>query len=321
MMLTDFKSEIISGFSTLAPKVDPTKAILELDPISIEVANLLADPSGLAVIDFINEDLITNKAPFLLTDVLPDKKEVERLVEYFYDKTDKKNLDLMLHFYHQFWQKTEAVTPEQFFEGLQKFGMSKAIFSKKTVLKICCNCYSEESGVSPNDCCKSPQNILEVSELSLHEIVESTLRYNQHLEIYVKNRLNKLGIETIGWEKDRYGREICTSITYQIDGEPVEIDAIGITKPLGILLIEVKTSNNIPMSEIRKTRDKFDGLISKMSKIITNHNFTFLKIFVTTGRFDTNLSLDAYKRQGWDFIDREKIVEIDKEFKRIQNSL
>jgi hypothetical protein len=321
MTLTDFRSEIISGFSTLDPKVDPTKAAIELDPISADVANLLAEPSGLVVIDFINEDLIRNKVPFFLTDSLPDKNEVDKIVEYFFDIDDQKNLKIILRIYDEFWQKSKSTTPDQFFEGLKKFGASKGIISKKTVLKICCNCFSDTLETSPNDCCKSQQNILEVSELILHEKVESVLRYNQHLEIYVKNHLNKLGIETIGWEKDRYGREICTSIIYQIDGEPVEIDAIGITKPLAILLIETKTSKNISMSEIRKTGNKFDGIISKIGKIITNHKFTFLKIFVTTGTFDPNLSISGYHRQGWVFVDGVKIDHIDDEFEKIQNSL
>lgn len=321
MTLTDFRSEIISGFSTLDPKVDPTKAVLEIDSISNELGNLLAEPFGQEVLDFITEDLIKNKAPFFMPEDFPDKKEVENLIEFFYDKKDQKNLEILLCIYHQFWQKMDIITPEQFFEGLKKFGTSNAITSKKTVLKICCNCHSEDLETSVKNCCKSQQNIFEVTELFLHEKVRSTLQYNQHLEIYVKNRMNKLGIETIGWEKDRYGREICTSITYRIDGEPVEIDVICITKPLAILLVEVKTSNNIPMSEIRKTRDKFEGLISKIKKMYTNREFTFLKIFITTGQFDPNLSLDAYKRKGWDFIDREKISEIDIEFKRIVNSL
>jgi len=321
MTLTDFRSEIVSGFSTLAPKVDPNKADIELDPVSADVANLLAEPSGLVVIDFINEDLIRNKESFFLTDTLPDKNEVNRLIEHFFDHDDQKNLKIVLRIYDEFWQKSNSTTPEQFFEGLKKFGASKGIISKKTVLKICCNCFSNLSEVSSNDCCKSQQNFFEVSEFILHERVESVLRYNQHLEIYVKNHLNKLGIDTIGWERERYRREICTSIIYQIDGEPVEMDVIGITNPLAILLIETKTSKNISMSEIRKTGNKFDGIISKIGNIITNHKFKFLKIFVTTGKFDPNLSIRGYHQQGWAFIDGEKIDQIDDELKKIQSSI
>jgi len=321
MTLTDFRDEIISGFLTLAPKVDPAKAALEIDPISNDVANILGEPSGLDVIEFIGEELIKNRVPFYLTEVLPDRKEIEGLAKKFYDRDDQKNLKIILHIFDEFWQKSKSTTPEHFFNGLKKFGMSKGIVTKNSILKICCNCHSENPVASSNDCCKSRQNVLEVFELSLHEKVESTLRYNQHLEIYVKNHLNKLGIDTIGWKKNQYGRDICTSITYQIDGEPVEIDTIGITKPLAILLIEAKTSKNISMSEIRKTSNKFDRIITKISTIITNHKFTFLKIFVTSGNFDPNLSLSGYQRQGWVFIDKEKIAKIDGEFKTIQNSL
>jgi len=321
MTLTDFRDEIISGFSTLAPKVDPEKATLEIDPISNDIANILSEPLGLAVIEFIGEDLIKNKEPFLLTECLPDMKEVERLAAYFYERNDLKNLKIILHIYKDFWQKNDSQYHQSFFDGLKKFGRSKGIIAKNIVLKICCNCHSEKPEESSNECCKSQQNILEIYELSLHEKVESTLRYNQHLEIYVKNCLNRLGIETIGWEKEKYGREICTSIIYQIEGEPIEIDTIGITKPLAILLIEAKTSKNISMNEIRKTDNKFEKIITKISTVITNHKFTFLKIFITSGKFDPNLSVGAYNRQGWVFIDRKKINKIDDEFKLVQNSL
>ena len=99
------------------------------------------------------------------------------------------------------------------------------------------------------------------------------------MEIYVKNQLNKSGIKTVGWEKERYGKEICTSVTYHCDGEPIEMDTIGISTPLAVLLIEVKTAKNTSMNEIRKTENKFESIISKINKI-SNRTIPFLKIFV-----------------------------------------
>ncbi len=69
----------------------------------------------------------------------------------------------------------------------------------------------------------------EVYELSIDDMVKAVLQYNQHLEIYVKNRLQKNGISCIGWAEKPFNKDVCTSITYQIDGEPVEIDNIGVT--------------------------------------------------------------------------------------------
>ncbi len=160
MTLEDLKSEIISSFSTLAPKIDPNKAMLEFNPIAHEVAELLGDPLGLSVIEYINEEFINHRSPFLLTDFFPDKCDIERLIEHFWDKNNLKNLKILLHLYSQFWEKSGSENDKPFFDELTKFGTSKAIISKKSVLKVCSSCYSEISDININPCCQSFQNIL-----------------------------------------------------------------------------------------------------------------------------------------------------------------
>ena len=321
MTLVDIKDEIISGLATLAPKVDPNKASIEIEPVSIEISNFLAEPAGLELIEFVGEILDEGKSSILIPNKFPEREDLKHLIQSAYSQNSKKNLRILLEIFHFFWVKHSDIDPKNLFQILKKMERSKAIVSKKSTLKICCDCKSDNPDISKNFCCNSnAQNILEIVEGSFHEKVKQTLQYNQHLEIYIKNCLIASGIETIGWENDRYGKNICTSIIYQVDGEPVEVDVIGISSPLTVLLIEVKTSKNITMTEIRKTENKFEGIIKKINKI-THRELPFLKIFITSGKFDPNLSIDGYKRKMWDFIDRDKIIRINDEFRRINKSI
>jgi hypothetical protein len=318
MTITNISDEIISALSTLAPSVDPTKATLEIDPLSIEFSNFLAEPSGLELIEFIQEKTNDGKPSILIPNKCPDRKEIERMIYSMYTQKNKEKLFFLLDIYHFFWIKHEDIETSILFGSLKKIEQSKAIISKRSVLKICSEC---TSNTNANSCCKSTdQNILEITDCSLHENVGAIIRFNQHMEIYVKSQLNKIGIKTIGWDKKRYGKDICTSVTYQIDGEPIEVDTIGISTPLAVLLIEVKTSKNTSMNEIRKTENKFEAIIKKINNI-SNRTIPFLKIFITSGEFDSNLSIDAYRRKNWDFIDRSKIMKISDDFERLKKSV
>ncbi|MFA5295451.1 MAG: hypothetical protein WC382_08055 [Methanoregulaceae archaeon] len=321
MTLVDIKDEIISGLATLAPKVDPNKASLEMDPVSIEISNFLADPAGLELVEFMGEILDEGKSSILIPNKFPERKELERLIQSAYSQNSKKNLRILLEIFYFFWEKYPDIDPRILFQSLKKVERSSAIFLKKSTLKICCDCKSDNPEVSKNTCCnENAQNILEIVEGFFHEKVKQTLQYNQYLEIYIKNCLVASGIGTIGWGKESYGKNICTSSIYRVDGEPVEIDLIGISTPFTVLLIEVKTSKNITMTEIRKTENKFEGIIKKINKF-TNRELPFLKIFITTGKFDPNLSIDGYKRKSWDFINRVKIMRINDELKRLIESI
>jgi len=318
MTITDISDEIISALLTLAPSIDPTKAVLEIDPVSIEFANILAEPSGLSVIEFIQDNFKDGKISILIPNKCPNKKEIERMIYSLHSQGKKEKLSFLLDVYNFFWVMHSDIETSMLFDCLEKIEKSKAIISKKTVLSICSECISDTNA---NPCCVSiDQNIFEINDCSIHENIGAILRYNHHLEIYVKSQLNKIGIKTIGWEKERFGREICTSVTYQIDGEPVEVDTIGISTPLAVLLIEVKTAKNTSMNEIRKTENKFESLISRINKI-SNRTIPFLKIFITSGDFDPNLPLKAYHRKDWDFIDRSMIAKINEEFVKIKKSL
>jgi hypothetical protein len=157
-------------------------------------------------------------------------------------------------------------------------------------------------------------------KISITESAKSVLKYGQYLEIYVKECMDKSGVDPIGWNSEGDGKKVYTSINYQVGGETIDIDVLGISKPLAVLVCEAKTSVKITMNDIRRVEDIFNRLVSKI-KDHTGKEVEHLKLFIITGEFDENLSINALKRRSWELIDRSKIADLTGEFRRIQSEL
>jgi len=74
------------------------------------------------------------------------------------------------------------------------------------------------------------------------------------------------------------------------------------------------------MNDIRRVGDIFNRLVSKI-KDHTGKEVEHLKLFIITGEFDENLSINALKRRSWELIDRSKIADLTEEFRRIQSEI
>ena len=132
--------------------------------------------------------------------------------------------------------------------------------------------------------------------------------------------MNRSGIEPIGWNIDGNGEKVYTSIEYQVEGERIDIDVLGISQPIAILLCEAKTTKKVIMNDIRRVENIFDRSIMKI-KELTGRAVQYLKFFIITGEFDRNIPKGAYKRKMWELIDRNKISNLTEEFSRIQSEI
>jgi len=157
----------------------------------------------------------------------------------------------------------------QIFEKLKKLEEPNAISSREKILSICLDCYSIYSKEYVNcDECDST-NILEIYELILSEPAKSVLKDGQYLEIYVRECMHKSGIEPVGWNIDENNKKVYTSIKYQVEGEEMEIDVLGISQPIAVLICEAKTSKKITLNEIRRVEDLFNKLSRKIDDLIS----------------------------------------------------
>jgi len=319
-MLMGIKEEIIEALEALNPQIDRGKALLELDESASAIARLLKEPMGLALVEYISKDLEYGKYPIYSMNKFLDKVEFNRMIEHYFHKDAQTILNPLLILYHQLWIN-KNIEPKEFFKALKNLERSKAVTSIRVAAIICLDCYSTFNKEDVSNCsnCGS-NNLLEIIELSIAEPAKSVLRYGQYLEIYVKECMDKSGIEPIGWNSEQKGKKVYTSIKYQVGGEPVDIDVLGISKPLAVLVCEVKTSGKITMNDIRRVEDILNRLVNKI-KDHTGKEVEHLKLFIITGEFDENLSINALKRRNWELIDRSKIADLTGEFRRIQSEI
>jgi hypothetical protein len=313
------KEEIIEALEALGPQIDRGKALLELDESASAIARSLKEPMGLSLIEYISKDLKYGKHPIYSMNKFLDKLEFNTIIEHYFHNEAQTILNFLLKLYHQLWI-SQKVEPKNFFEVLKNLERSKAVTSNRVAV-ICLGCYSTSMKEEVSKCSNcGGKDLLEIFELSIAEPAKDVLKNGQYLEVYVKECMDKSGIEPIGWNSEGDGKKVYTSINYQVEGEPIDIDVLGISQPIAVLLCEAKTSEKITMNEIRRVENLFDRLIKKINDF-TGKTILCLKLFIITGEFDRNISAGAYKRKGWELIDKNKIPALAEEFRRIRGEI
>jgi len=315
------KEEIINALEALAPQIDKNKALLELKKSAVAISHILAKSKGLDLIEYICEELRYGQLPIYTASRFLEKPQIDELIEYLYKHSEQETLDTLLLWYHQLWIYTQEVNPKEIFEVLKKLEKSKAVNSNRITSTICLDCHSVVPESHDRKCgnCGS-DNIVEIHELFLSEPAKSVLKNGQYLEIYVKECMEKSGIEPIGWNSEDDGKRVYTSIKYQVEGEYIDVDALGISQPVSLILCETKTSKRINMNEIRRVENLFNRLSRRINEL-TNKDIPCLKLFITTGEFDNNVPVSSYQRKGWELIDRSKIPNLVEELRRFVNEI
>jgi hypothetical protein len=319
----EIKNQILKALEALAPKIDKARGQDELDKAAIGISNLLSEPHGLELVEYISKWLEAGKKPLYSTNQFVEKSVFDLLNAHTYESQDNETLQILLRLYHQFWSghASGGGDPKTLYRSLKKLETSSAIKSKKTISSICLNCYSQYD-VLPDNCdgCNG-NNFLEIYELSFPKVVRSVLGNNQYLELYIKECLKKSGVELIGWPIDKQGKKAYTSVQYQVDGDMIETDVHGIATPVALLLCEAKTANKVTLTDIRYYDGIYTKLVSNITEYVQLKSIKLRKIFVTTGEFDRNISIPAYQRRDWELLDRDRISHLVEEFKRIQQEL
>jgi hypothetical protein len=313
------KDEIPEILSELKPKYDKTKASFEHDKSAKAFSLVLGEEKGVELIEYISEELNKGKMPLYSFDRFIGRSEFQRLIETFYKGKNDDVLNILLLLYHQLWLDDEDGAKATF-RLLTKLRSSPAVAMVEPVLCICLECHAfstTDEGDRCNEC--GVDNLVNIYIVQLSDSAKAVLKNGQFLEIYAKHCLNKSGIELIGWEDDKK-RSICTSITYQIEGEDIDVDVHGITDPVGLLLCECKTSKKIKMTELRIIEDVYRRLTDKITNLL-GRKISFPKVFVITGEFDRNIPISAYKRKEWELLDGSKIQNLSNEINRIIQEL
>jgi hypothetical protein len=324
MTAMSLRARLLETLEALAPQViDETRALLELDISASAISSLLSEEQGLALIEYIVEELECGKKPIYSTNRLLQRPTFDQLIEHFYTSGEQTVLDTLLLVYHQFWmvrrQPNDSVNA--LYETLRKLESSSAVASRATVLCICLDCFSvlAEGSKVCAECGKT--NLLEVHSLSLAQPARAVLKNRQYLELYTKECLRSSGVELIGCDFDKHGTKVYTSVRYQIEGEKIDIDVHGISPaPLALLLCEVKTSERVSMNELRRVESLLKRLVDKIRNL-SGMEFDYLNLFITTGQFDQNLPTGAYRRKNWELIDRSSVPTLTDNLRRIQREI
>lgn len=320
----NLKEQLLDTLEALAPRVvDKNRAALELEASAVAISCLLSESQGLALVEYIVEELECGKKPIYLTNRFLEKPRFEQLVEHFYIEQKQEVLGPLLHFYHQFWLNQRQDTDDQraLHTMLARFGNSDAVTTRTPVLNVCIACHSNlDIGYDKCESCGG-SNLLKLCELSLAQPARDVLKIGQYLEIHVKDCLRRSGIELVGWTIDKHRGKAYTSIRYQVEGEEIDIDVHGISlQPLALLLCEAKTSAKISMNELRRVEGLFNRLIRAIHEQ-SGKQFRYINLLVTTGEFDRNIPIGAYERKNWELIGRSRIPTLTEELKRIQSEI
>ncbi len=316
------KSDLLDTLETLKPYIDPTKATWELDDAARGLSSLLSEPCGLFWLEYISEHLDYGRFPLYSSNKLIQKAKLDELVEHSYRSKDQDALRMLLRFYHQLFGESGNLVddPSIKLNILKKLESSAAIKSKTIATTYCLKCYDISKNtfkICPK--CNS-DDVLDIIEISFRDQVRTILSNGQYLEIYLKHCLQETGVELIGYPFDQKGKKAFTNVRYQVGGDTIEVDVHGIASPLTLLLCEAKTSAKISPNELRRIEGLYDRLVEKIN-MVSGRQFSVLKLFIITGEFDRNISQGAYKRKGWELIDRTSVENLKDVLREIQNEL
>ena len=227
------REELLEALEALAPQIiDRNRAQLELDESASAISSLLSEQQGLVLIEYIIEELECGKRPIYSANGFVQRPRLDRLIEHFYVSGKQAALDVLLPAYHQFWmsqgQCSDSV--KALFEAAAKLGSSSAATSQEAVLRVCldCLCVLDEGLGACTECGRS--DLLEVYSFSLTQPARAVLKNRQYLEIYTKECLRNSGVELIGYDVDKRGTKVYTSVRYQVEGEKIDIDVHGISR-------------------------------------------------------------------------------------------
>lgn len=315
------KSDLLDVLGMLKPNIDPTKGQLELDSTVKSISAFLSQYEGLYWLEYIIAQLDCGKLPLYAANKYVPKNKLDSLIEILYKSDKIEELKFLLLYYHQFFRQDEALDGSRMFLTLKKLADSGITQSPPPVVaSFCLRCFytsCEQFHVCP--LC-SDDDIFNVLAVSFPNQVKTILKNGQYLEVYAKHCFQEAGIELIGYPIDAKGKKAFTNVRYQVDGDPMEVDVHGVADPLTLLLCEVKTVAKVTSNDIRRVDGLYDHLIEKINTT-SGRKFSVLKLFIITGEFDSNISESAYKRKGWELIDRKKINSLKEEIKRVQTEL
>jgi len=315
-------SELQNTLAALKPSIDSTKAKLELDNVAISVSHILSAPYGMYWLEYLLKSIEDGRFFLYSSDKYVQKSKLDSLVEQLYKSKQQSHLKPLLSYYHQLFGESGSVNdnPSTKFSTLKKIESLVAIKSNTMIAGYCLTCCAARDGhfTACSQC--GSNDILNINKISFLPEVKTVLSNGQYLEIYVKNCLRDSGVELIGYPIDQKGSKAFTNIRYQVDGDAIEVDVHGIASPLTLLLCEAKTSVKIQPNELRRVEGLCDRLVDKVNTV-SGRKFSVLKLFVITGEFDGNISQSAYKRRGWELIDRTHIENLKAVLKDIQIAL
>lgn len=315
-------SDLQDALAALKPYIDSTKALWEIDNAAKSISNILSDPYGMFWLEYISKVLDCGKSPLYSSDKYLQKSRLDALIESLYKSKQRDPLKIVLAFYHQLYGESGGADddPSAKFSTLKKIETLPAIKSKAVVAGLCLKCCV--ASVEPLMVCPAcnSNETLNITKIFFLPQIKTVLGNGQYLEIYVKHCLQETGVELIGYPIGQKDKKAFTNVRYQVDGDTIEVDVHGITSPLTLLLCEAKTSVKIPSNELRRIEGLYDRLVDKINTL-SGRKFTVLKLFIITGEFDGNISQNAYKRKGWELIDRTNIKDLKGILKEIQNGL
>lgn len=320
--MMSLNSELQNTLAALKPYIDTTKAKLELDNAAISICHILSDRYGLYWLEYLLETIEDRRFFLYSSDRYVQKSRLDSLAENLYKSKEQSHLKTLLSFYHQIFRENIGVNddPSAKFSTLKKIESLAAIKSNEMIAGYCLTCLTACDGQFAACSRCGSNDVLNINKITFLPEVKTILSNGQYLEIYVKHCLRETGIELIGYPFDQKGRKAFTNIRYQVDGDIIEVDVHGIASPLTLLLCEAKTSVKIQANELRRIEGLYDRLIDKINTL-SRRNFSVLRLFIITGEFDRNISQNAYKRKGWELIDRKNIESLKDVLTEIQAGL
>lgn len=234
-MRMSVRDQLLSAFAALAPQIDVTKALLELNPSAVAISRLLSESHGLILVEYIIDKLECGKKPLYLMNKFVERAIFQKLIEQYYLTQDHKILSILLSCYDQFWVNV-LESPGELYQTIKKLEFSDAVNSRELVLNLCLDCGSMLAEAS-NICDGCGRNdLLNIYSLSLTIAARDVLKNNNYLEIYVKACLKESGIELIGCEfkslQDPLGKPLPRDAEKQSSGQTFNV------KNIRTLLIE-----------------------------------------------------------------------------------
>lgn len=314
------KEDIVKALEALNPKTEPTRAKLENDPSARSISLLLKSSAGLCLLEHIIQRVEGGKEGIISMDKWVEKEQLIDVIEFQYCHNNIEEMNTLLQAYYGIWiAQGGDDAGKNGFEAVLALADSSAVENVELLFTICVDCKTKLSGKDAECPSCRGKNLISISELSLQESAVAVLINRQFLELYVKECMADAGIDVVAWH-DSSCVDTSISVGYQVEGEMVEPDVIGITKPTGILVCEAKTSKRIKPNDIRKISEPLRRLAEKVREY-TGKELSQRFLLVTTGYFDKNVRPASMVRKGWELIDRSGIQTLKDELVRIQREL